>query len=215
MAKMADFDSSGFQNIVLMLIGVLVIMLVSNVLTIISNPDNIKIGAIVSGTIYEDKKDENEQFVPPKFQNMRQDPIYIDVEADRLTIYPERKTIEARDLAFEGNDFERFLGDVEKVKSARYIVLLLRPGSAVFQRQLRQVIRDRGIDVGFEPWDTGREIEVAGQAPSPLSTGTSAAPAGAEAVPAAGEAAPAEAAAPAGTEAAPAPAEPAAEAGGA
>ena len=195
--------------------GVMVILLVSNVLTIISNPDNIKIGAIVSGTIYEDKKDENEQFVPPKFQNMRQDPIYIDVEADRLTIYPERKTIEARDLAFEGNDFERFLGDVEKVKSARYIVLLLRPGSAVFQRQLRQVIRDRGIDVGFEPWDTGREIEVAGQAPSPLSTGTSAAPAGAEAVPAAGEAAPAGAAAPAGTEAAPAPAEPAAAAGGA
>ena len=164
--KQADFDSSGFQNIVLMLIGVLVIMLVSNVLTIISNPDNIKIGAIVSGTIYEDKKDENEQFVPPKFQNMRQDPIYIDVEADRLTIYPERKTIEARDLAFEGNDFERFLGDVEKVKSARYIVLLLRPGSAVFQRQLRQVIRDRGIDVGFEPWDTGRELKVLG-APEP------------------------------------------------
>jgi len=39
--KSADVDTSGFQNIVLMLIGVLVIMLVSNVLTIISNPENI------------------------------------------------------------------------------------------------------------------------------------------------------------------------------
>ena len=160
MAKMADFDSSGFQNIVLMLIGVLVIMLVSNVLTIISNPDNIKIGAIVSGTIYEDKKDENEQFVPPKFQNMRQDPIYLDVEADRLTIYPEKKVITARDLMLEGNDFETFLDEVETVKSTRYIVLLLRPGSAVFQRRLRQVIRDRKIDVGFEPWEADRPIVV-------------------------------------------------------
>ena len=47
--KQADIDSSGFQNIVLMLIGVLIIMLVSNVLTIISNPDNIKIDARITG----------------------------------------------------------------------------------------------------------------------------------------------------------------------
>ena len=158
--KQADFDSSGFQNIVLMLIGVLVIMLVSNVLTIISNPDNIKIGAIVSGTIYEDKKDENEQFVPPKFQNMRQDPIYVDVESDRLIIYPEKKEIAARDLLLEGNEFEQFLDQVEQKKSTRYIVLLLRPGSAVFQRRLRAVIRDRKIDVGFEPWEADRPILV-------------------------------------------------------
>ena len=158
--KQADFDSSAFQNIVLMIIGVLVIMLVSNVLTIISNPENIKIGAVINNTVYERYDEGEKTFVPPKFQNMRQDPIYVDVEADKLTIYPEKKEIAARDLMFEGNDFEKFLDDVEKVKSVRYVVLLLRPGSAVFQRKLRQVIRARGIDVGFEPWDTGREIVI-------------------------------------------------------
>ena len=161
MAKMADFDSSGFQNIVLMLIGVLMMMLVSNVLTIISNPENIKIGAVVSGTIYGDDTDEK-SFVPPKFQNMRQDPIYVDVEPGRLIIYPEKTEILAQDLLFEGNEFEKFLDDVEKVKSVRYIVLLLRPGSAVFQRRLRQVIRERDIDLGFEPWEAGRPIVVGG-----------------------------------------------------
>ena len=159
--KMAEFDSSGFQNIVLMLIGVLVIMLVSNVLNIISNPENIKIGAVVTGTIYGDDADEK-SFVPPKFQNMRQDPIYVDVEPGRLIIYPEKTEILAQDLLFEGNEFEKFLDDVEKVKSVRYIVLLLRPGSAVFQRRLRQVIRERDIDLGFEPWEAGRPIVVGG-----------------------------------------------------
>ncbi len=158
--KQADFDSSGFQNIVLMLIGVLMMMLVSNVLTIISNPENIKIGALVTGAVYGE--DEDAEFIPPKFQNMRQDPIYVDVEPTKLIIYPEKKEIAARDLMFEGNDFEKFLDDVERVKSVRYVVLLLRPGSATFQRKLRQVIRDRGVDVGFEPWDAGREILVAG-----------------------------------------------------
>ena len=166
--KQADFDSSGFQNIVLMLIGVLVIMLVSNILTIISNPENIKIGSLVTGSVYED---EDAKTVMPKFQNMRQDPLYIDVEPTRMIIYgsvskPEKKVIEAKELLFEGNEFEKFLSEVELAKETKYIVLLLRPGSAAFQRRLRQVIRDRKIDVGFEPWEAGREILIAGQGKS-------------------------------------------------
>jgi len=157
--KEADVDMSGFQNIVLMLIGVLVIMLVSNVLTIISNPENIKIGAVVTGAIY-DEDEEDKSFAPPKFLNMIQDPIYIDVEPNRMIIHPELKVITARDLMFEGNEFETFLDGVELMKDSRYLVLLLRPGSATFQRRLRKIIRDRGIDVGFEPWDTGRQIIV-------------------------------------------------------
>ena len=199
--KMAEFDSSGFQNIVLMLIGVLMMMLVSNVLTIISNPENIKIGALVTGSVYGEDE-EKDVFIPPKFQNMKQDPIYVDVEPTRLIIHPEKKVIEARDLVFEGNDFELFLDDVERVKSVRYVVLLLRPGSATFQRKLRQVIRDRGIDVGFEPWDTGREIMVMGAPPPATAPTSSASPAPAEtAAPAAGgETAPSEAAVPSGGE---------------
>ncbi|MDY0145295.1 MAG: hypothetical protein RBS84_04795 [Kiritimatiellia bacterium] len=157
--KDIECDTSGFQNIVLMLIGVLMILLISNVLTIISNPENIKIGSVVTGAVYE-KDDDDVSFMPPKFQNLRQDPIYVDVEADRLILVQEGKEILARDLMFEGNEFEKFLSEVELVKGRRYIVLLLRPGSAVFQRKLRQIIRDRDIDVGFEPWEADRAIVV-------------------------------------------------------
>ena len=186
--KQADFDSSGFQNIVLMLIGVLMMMLVSNVLTIISNPENIKIGALVTGTVYSEETDED-SFIPPKFQNLRQDPLYIDVEANKLIIYggivnPERKEIAAKDLMFEGNEFEKFLDEVEQAKATRYIVLLLRPGSAVFQRKLRKVIRERGIDVGFEPWEAGREIMVVGAGSATGEAGAGSGEAAAEPVPA-------------------------------
>lgn len=157
--KSVECDTSGFQNIVLMLIGVLMILLISNVLTIISNPENIKIGSVVTGAVY-DEDEEEKAFMPPKFQNLRQDPIYIDVEADRLILVQEGKEILARDLMFEGNEFEKFLSEVEQFKSRRYIVLLLRPDSAVFQRKLRQIIRDREIDVGFEPWEAGRPIVI-------------------------------------------------------
>lgn len=160
--KDSSVDTSGFQNIVLMLIGVLMVMLISNVVTIISNPDNIKIGALVTGSVYGEEEDT---VVTPKFQNMRQDPVYIDVEANRFMVYqPPSQPFEvlARDLLLPGNEFEGFLDWIEARKTSRYVVLLLRPGSAKFQRRLRQIIKERGIDVGFEPWEAGRSIEIAG-----------------------------------------------------
>ena len=121
-------DTSGFQNIVLMLIGVLMVMLISNVVTIISNPDNIKIGALVTGEVYGDDGFES---TVPKFANMRQDPVYIDVEPGRMIVYqyPTRPfVVNARDLQLPGNDFEKFLDWLETRKQTRYAVLLLRPG---------------------------------------------------------------------------------------
>jgi hypothetical protein len=106
-----------------------------------------------------------------KFQNMRQDPVYVDVEANRMIIYePQSRPFEvlARELLLPGNDFEAFLDWLEPRKATRYVVLLLRPGSAKFQRRLRQICRERGVDVGFEPWDAGRTIEIAGAAQGAL-----------------------------------------------
>ena len=94
------------------------------------------------------------------------------------------KEIAAKDLMFEGNEFEKFLDEVEQAKATRYIVLLLRPGSAVFQRKLRKVIRERGIVVGFEPWEAGREIMVAGAGPASAEAEAGSGEAAAEPVPA-------------------------------
>ncbi|MDR0993927.1 MAG: hypothetical protein LBN38_05110 [Verrucomicrobiota bacterium] len=165
--KATDVDTSGFQNIVLMLIGVLMIILISNVLTIISNPENIQIGALVSGAVYETDVDDESSFVAPKFNNMRKDPIYIDVDSQQLTVYfndgenpLQTFVIPERDLTLPDNAFEEFLDQVEAIKDKRYIILLMRPGSAKFQRRLREVISDRGIGIGFEPWEKGRPINI-------------------------------------------------------
>lgn len=159
MGESADVDTSAFQNVVLMLIGVLMVMLISNVLTIISNPDNVNIGAVITGAVYSDEETEVAQ---PKFQNTHQDPIYIDVEPNQIIIYPRKTVVAARDLALRGNPFEELLDRVEANKTGMYIVLLLRPGSYQLQWKLRDPIRERGIDVGFEPFETGRPIVIQG-----------------------------------------------------
>ena len=156
---------------------------------IIEDPEEELMDAAELVFLKVSEETDEDSFIPPKFQNLRQDPLYIDVEANKLVIYggivnPERKEIAAKDLMFEGNEFEKFLDEVEQAKATRYIVLLLRPGSAVFQRKLRKVIRERGIDVGFEPWEAGREIMVAGAGPASAEAEAGSGEAAAEPVPA-------------------------------
>ena len=94
----------------------------------------------------------------PASSNMRKDPIYIDVQPDQITILPDKVVIPAADFATPHNKFEQFLDDVERVRSVRYSILVLRPGSVDLHRRVRQLIQDRNLDMGFEPVVTGRYI---------------------------------------------------------
>lgn len=107
----------------------------------------------------------------------RQDPVYVDVATDRIVIYPEKTEIAAAGIDAPDGEFERFLTQFEAQRDTRHIVLLLRPGSALFQRKLRQQIRAHGIDVGFEPVDARQTLSPEGNpvahsaavTPAPLS----------------------------------------------
>lgn len=88
----------------------------------------------------------------------RQDPVYVEVQPEQIVIHPEKTEIAAAGIEAPDGEFERFLTQFEVQRDTRYIVLLLRPGTAVFQRQLRQQIRAHGIDLRFEAWEYLNEI---------------------------------------------------------
>ena len=108
----------------------------------------------------------------------RQDPVFIDVESDHIVLYPEKTEIAATGIDAPDGEFEQFLKQFDAQRDTRSIVLLLRPGSAVFQRQLRKQIRAHDIDVGFEPIDARQALSPEGNpvahsaaaTPAPLSS---------------------------------------------
>ena len=205
-------DFSSFMCVILMLIGVLMFLLIVNVLTIISNPENVTISAVIKGALYAEKTESDEDqglMLVPKFGNKYKDPVYVDVFSDQIVLYPEQKIVPVVDLERSGNAFERLLNAVAAKKDERYIVLLARPRSARVLRRLRTAIHDREVDLGFELYEEGRSVEVAG-AQAVQEEETEGAPAPAEGEPGAENVEPATApetpAAPAGE---PAPAAPA------
>jgi len=150
-------DLSSFMSVLIMTIGCLTILLVANTLIIASNPENVEITSVVRTAL--DSPDDPEGMGIPFFANKTMYPHYVDVYRDRLIIYPQKEVVLASELDRDGNGFARLLAQVEHNNAAEYIVLLLRPHSADFSRKIKKLIKNRGIRVGQELYEMGREVE--------------------------------------------------------
>lgn len=147
-------DLSSFMSILIMTIGALVIVLCANTLIIASNPDNLEITSLFSA----DSTAEDGDVGQPMFENTAKEPAYIDVWKDYLVIYPGEVRVLKSDLEREGNAFEFLLRKIEANKDHEYVVMLLRPYSAVFARRIRTIVRDRGIDLGQELYELDKPV---------------------------------------------------------
>ncbi len=160
-ARAFSQDLSSFMCIILMLIGVMVIMLITNTVVIVSNPENIRITSIIqsSGMYTGDAKGDDASQPPFPFGNKVKDPSYVDVHPDHLVIYPGAEVVSLRDLERKGNALERLLNTVQTNREMEYVVLLARPGTATIVHRLKKVIRDRDIDLGCELYEATRPVE--------------------------------------------------------
>ncbi len=161
MGKAVEQDLSSFMAVLIMTIGCLMVILVSNVIIIVSNPENTRITSIIRTAIWDDSEEED-KLVPFFDGNKFKEPSYIDVRRDRLILYPGATVVPVRDLEMEGNALERLLREVEEKKSEQYIVLLIRPRSSTIARQLQRAIRARGIDLGWDLFEDNRTVDYTG-----------------------------------------------------
>lgn len=154
-------DLSSFMAILIMTIGALVVLLVSNTVIIISNPENTAITSVVTSSLYVPPPigDGSEGGTPFPYGNMMKEPNYIDVKRDRIIIYPGSEVLPVRDLERAGNALETTLERVHEVRDEQYIILLVRPYAAEVYRRIAKAIRDRDIELGIELFEADRAVD--------------------------------------------------------
>lgn len=155
-----DQDLSSFMPILMLTIGSLVFLLVVNTIIIMSNPENVRISSVIRSAIYvpSDKGGTGTEGGSPfPFGNQYKEPSYIDVYRDRLIVYPGDDIVPVRDLEIPGNAVEELLVHLSKTKDEEYVVLLVRPYAARIARRLGKLIKERGIDIGYELFESDRE----------------------------------------------------------
>ena len=145
--------------ILIMTIGALVVLLISNTMVIISNPQNTIITSIVTSSLFVPGGDGAEGGSPFPLGNRLKEPRYIDVHPDRIILYPGEQILPVRDMDRPQNALERFLEEVREVRDYEYVVLLVRPRAADVYRRIARAVRDREIDLGIELFEAGREVD--------------------------------------------------------
>lgn len=151
-------DLSSFMAILIMTIGALVVILISNTMVIISNPQNTAITSVVTSSLFVDGDESHEGGSPFPKGNVLKEPNYIDVHRDRVRIYPGGYDLPVRELERPGNALETMLERVHAVRDEEYIILLVRPRAAEVYRRVARAIQDRNIDLGVELFEAGREV---------------------------------------------------------
>ncbi len=153
----AEQDLSSFMAILIMTIGALVVLLVSNTLVIISNPENTTVTSVVTSSLYG-QADGGEGGSPFPMGNRHKEPRYIDVHPDRIYLFPGEIVLPVRELERPGSVLEEFLEEVSQNRQEEYVILLVRPHAGEVFRRLSRAVRDRGIDLGTELFEAGRDV---------------------------------------------------------
>ena len=86
-----------------------------------------------------------EAFSIHPFISSNQSPVHVEIWPERIAISPEMSGLVA--TGDPEKDFESLLGRMEDMRETHYFVLIPHPGGAIFQRRLRQQLKERGIDV--------------------------------------------------------------------
>lgn len=94
----------------------------------------------------------------PRPYNFRLDPVYLNVYPDKVVIYPEVREIAPAELAVSNSYFGNLLQDIEVVRSVRYPLLILHPGSEKLLPVLRDLIRKHNLDLGVDVWEANRDF---------------------------------------------------------
>ena len=155
MAKNRDStktDLSSFMCIILMLTGALITIMISNVVVISANPENVQITSVLPTGMDQDVFD----FEGNKIKN----PWYLEILRDRMVIHPGEEIVTIKDLESRDNGFERLLAKVEEKKDRQYIVMLVRPYGAGVARKIKRLILDRGVDIGVDLLDKDTPVQL-------------------------------------------------------
>lgn len=151
-------DLSSFMAILIMTIGALVVLLVSNTLVIISNPENTTVTSVVTSSLVGDGGESGHGSSPFPMGNRHKEPRYIDVHPDRIYLFPGEVVVPSRELERRGSALESFLEEIQENSELEYVVLLVRPHAGEVYRRLSRSVRDRGIDLGTELFEAGRSV---------------------------------------------------------
>lgn len=150
--KQVDIDVVPYLSIMVIVLKLICLILVVTVMRIALNPHGVKAVSIENVFGMERKAKKNELSVIKA-------PTYMDCGPSGVTIYPGNALVSSGSFSDPTNLLVQTVDRVTANASNEYIIVLVRPGSVRTYRFLRKMLTGRQLDVGYDVFDSGVQID--------------------------------------------------------
>lgn len=93
-------------------------------------------------------------------QNFSKTPRYIECQEDGVIIYPSEIFVSENELTKRASPLMQLIDEVEANRDQQYVIVIVRPKGIEVFYQVRDVIEERDIDIGYEPIDEGLQLKL-------------------------------------------------------
>jgi hypothetical protein len=158
-----DIMTSLIGCLIFILLGIMIMVLVSQVLVAVADPDGKQVISVVESHV--DGFRESEAFPEG---NIFKEPLYVDVHPDKVVVYPYDAEFSQRSIIFETTDYDTMLEVVASRPDKEYVLFLVRPQASRVYNLLRRrieafnrTLRDPSthIEMGMELYESDRKVD--------------------------------------------------------
>ena len=132
-----------FLSILACTIGTLVLLIIVLTTQIFSSQQEVTI-------IAQTEAGSNQQKVPR----------YLECGEDGVVIHPSREFVPFSDLEQPNSALARLLDEIEENRAEEYLIVAIRPQGVKTFQIVRDLVEQRGIDLGYEPIDKGWQLKI-------------------------------------------------------
>jgi hypothetical protein len=146
-----DIMTSLIGCLLLILLGILVIVLVTEVSTVMADPDNVSHVGIEETSL---SGFSSSDAFPGS--NQMKEPLYLDMYPDKVVAYPYRMAFTFNSLQSGETELDEIFRIVASRPDQEYVLFLVRPGST----KIYALVRHKIDVLNAKQSDTGKQIEI-------------------------------------------------------
>jgi biopolymer transport protein ExbD len=141
--KAIELELFPFLSVLVCTIGTLILLIIVVTAQILGNQRQVTIVA----------KSENGQ-------NKSKNPRYIECQKDGIIIHPSQKFVSRQEIGISNSVLEKLLVEMSERREREYLIIAVRPDGIDVFKEVRRLVEQKNIDIGFEPIDEGWRLKL-------------------------------------------------------
>lgn len=157
--KQTEMELFPFLSVLACTIGTLILLIVV-MTTQASKPQEAVVVAKVAENPQPANQKKANQQKTPLYANQQKTPLYIECRQDGFVLHPNKQFAPRADLYDEKSPLRKTIANLKANKDKQYLIIILRPDGLEMFDKVRNLVRDEGIDIGYEPLEFGLELKI-------------------------------------------------------